>query len=140
MTERTCRACGSSITDIVELVMHEGCDEILRAVDLTNSEQDTLLYVESCLVDPPSGSGFTHGDLDPARMNHEDQQNLKVFKAAGVLDVSEATHNPDDPRSDIIEVEEFTDAAWRLAHECRKLRAHRNVDRDIDIGTEPGDG
>ena len=49
MTDRTCRTCGSTIMDMVDLVMHE-CDEILSVPDMTSDEQETLLYVEERLV------------------------------------------------------------------------------------------
>lgn len=96
--------CGETISDIVELVMHE-CDGRLVVTSLSSRERSTLMYVESRVVD---GGGV----LEPERMNHEDYQNLKVFKAAGIL-----SFDGD------LQVTSFTDDAWDLAHDCRRYRA-----------------
>lgn len=119
MVERTCRTCGATIEDIVGLVQHD-CDEILAAPDLTRGEQSTLLYVEARLVDHG-------GDLAHEQMNHEDRQNLKPLQAAGLLRVED------------FRVEEFTDRAWDLVRDCRQMRAARSVERDINLGTVPGE-
>jgi len=119
MNLRECATCGDPIDGIVEVVTHE-CDEILRAQDLTSGEQDTLLYVEHRMVDH-------RGSLDHEQMNWEDQQNLKVFHAAGILEVEEFT------------VTEFSDRAWDLARDCRQMRAHRTLERDINLGEVPGE-
>lgn len=118
----TCRTCDDSVENIIELIEHE-CDQILLAEELTRQEQSTLLYLESRLVDQ-------RGKLDHEQMNYEDQQSLKLFRAAGLLDVEGVEH-----------ITEFTDKAWDLAAECRRLRAHRglNTDREINIGTIPGE-
>lgn len=122
----TCRTCDDGIANIVELAEH-GCEEILAAPTLSSTGQETLMYVEARLVDH-------RGVLDGEQMNHEDQQNLKLFQASGLLRV-EWSVTPDEYR-----VEEFTDAAWRLARECRQMRAARMIDRDMNLGDVPGDG
>jgi len=132
MTDRWCRTCGEGIPDILALVRHD-CEAILRAPDLSLREQDTLLYVEARVVDD-------EGILDMAQMNYEDDQSLKVFSAAGAVKVGGGRRNPDNPREDIRYVEQFTDAAWTLAGECRQLRAVRTIDRDISLGTMPSGG
>jgi hypothetical protein len=134
MPERTCRTCGESIEHIVALIDHD-CDEILSGRDLTRSEQDTLCYVESRVVDG-------HAELEEVRMNHEDHQNLKLFQAAGLLKTGEPVRasrdevdTPQAERNEMVTpVTEFTNEAWRLATECRQMRAARGIDRDIDLG------
>lgn len=100
----TCETCSDRIVDIVGLVMHT-CDKILGVDDLTSSEKDTLLYIESCCVD-------YDGQLEHERMNWEDQQNMKVFKAAGWLEEED------------FEVKTMNDRGWEVAHECRKERSN----------------
>jgi hypothetical protein len=139
MTERTCRTCGEKIEHIVGLIEH-GCDEILRVTGLTRSEQDTLLYVESRVVDG-------HAELEGVRMNHDDRNNLKLLQCAGVLKTGEMKRASRDSvqteqaeRNEVVTpVTEFTDEAWRLAHECRQMRAARCLnDEDVELGTTPG--
>lgn len=139
MTERTCRTCGEQIEHIVELIEH-GCDDILRATDLTRSEQDTLLYVESRVVDG-------HSELEEVRMNHDDRNNLKLFQCAGVLKTGEMKRAARDSvqteqavRNEMVTpVTEFVDGAWRLAHKCRQMRAARSLGgEDVELGTIPG--
>ncbi len=131
MTEEdgyVCKSCDEPLHDITEILGH-GCEPVpLKARSLTRRERNTLLYVEARLVDHG-------GKLDPAQMNYEDDQNLKVFVVAGLLEVSDAIRNPDNPREDIRMVESFTDEAWDLAGDCRQLRAIEDDRVDFPVGS-----
>ena len=100
----TCKSCSDRIEDIVELVMHP-CEEIIGVEDLTPSEKSTLLYIEVCCVD-------YDGELDHEKMNWEDQQNIKVFQAAGWLTVED------------FQVTEMNEVGWERAHECRREQSN----------------
>jgi len=113
-----CATCGEPL-NIIGILNHD-CDRILSAANITTGEQDTLLYVEARLVDH-------EGVLNLSQMNYHDQQNLKLFGAAGLLDVSEDRN----PYEEVMHVEEFTERAWELTTECRWLRAARNIDDDV---------
>lgn len=102
-----CKTCGEEL-DIVTIIGHD-CDEILEATELSRGERNTLMYIESRVVDHG-------GSLDHRQMNHEDMQNIKVFQALGMLDIYD------------FEVLDFTDRAFELTMECRKLRAAQNSD------------
>jgi len=141
MPERTCRTCCETIEHIVGLIEHE-CDEILRATNLTRSEQDTLLYVEARVVDG-------YAELEELRMNRDDRQNLKMFEVAGILSTGTMKRasrgNVEVEATEVDEmvmpVTKFTDEAWRLAHECRQMRAARCLnEEDVELGTIPGGG
>jgi len=126
-----CRTCGNGIADIVELIQH-GCDTVLTAPDLSSGERSTLMYIESRVVEH-------RGELDSQQMNYDDQSHIKLFTAAGLLEVDEPERNPDSPREHIEKVTRFTDDAWRLASECRQMRADSWMEeRDYDIGNPPG--
>jgi hypothetical protein len=113
-----CATCGESL-NIVGILRHD-CDRVLSAANITTGEQDTLLYVETRVVD--------HGGvLDLWQMNYDDQQHLKLFGAAGILDVAEDRN----PYEEAMCVEAFTERAWDLVGECRWLRAARNMDGDV---------
>ena len=123
----TCTTCGEAL-NIIGLVQH-GCSRVLSAETLSASEQNTLMHVEARLVDH-------RGVLDWAKMNFEDQQNLKLFRAAGLietepLDPAEVDHI--DPRrgAETMRVTTFTDAAWDLVRDCRQARAERMTDYDL---------
>lgn len=118
MVEYTCATCGDPVADIVEIVSHD-CPRVLRAEDLTRREQDTLLYVENCVVD-------NHGELGAEKMNYDDQQNMKLFRVDGLLETEQET----DYR-----VASFSDAAWDLARDCRQMRAARDCGEVVDVGT-----
>jgi hypothetical protein len=105
---KTCTTCGDNVENIVQLLEHD-CDRVLSAGNLTAAERDTLTYLESCVVDHD-------GKLDPQKMNVDDRNSLKTFKVAGILEV-------EDEIDGVMTVTEFTDAAWELAWECRRLRA-----------------
>lgn len=131
MTERTCRSCGGTITNIVEVMEHAtDCESVLRAEDLTMREERTLRYIEHRLVEH-------EGRLDPEQMDHEDRNNFKFFGAAGILDVKHAagdTFRGTKGRLAMDLVTKFTDEAWRLAGECRRLRAQRRIeDAEHDV-------
>lgn len=124
-----CATCGDPL-NIIGVIQHaaDGCDPVLSASDLSQSERATLMYVESRVVD-------NSGELDPRQMNFEDQQNLKLFGAAGILDVQEPEVHHSDPRRDQIQVVEFTDAAWDLTRDCRQMRAAQHMDPET-VGLE----
>ena len=125
---RRCADCGELMEGIIDVMFHsQDCEPVLRAQDLTRSEQDTLLYVESRLVDHG-------GELDLEQMNGEDQQNLKLFQAAGLL---EATGEYTRSRR-TMQIERFTNAAWDLVRDCRQMRAARNVEDQVNVGFPPG--
>lgn len=113
-----CATCGEPL-NIIGILDHD-CDRILSAASIGPGEQGTLLYVEARVVD---GDGVLHLE----QMNYHDQQNLKLFRAAGLLDVSE----DGNPFEEVMHVEEFTERAWDLASECRWLRAARSMDNDV---------
>lgn len=118
-----CASCGDSL-NIIGVIQHasDGCDPVLSASDLSQGERATLMYVESRVVD-------NSGELDPRQMNFEDQQNLKLFGAAGILDVKEPEVHHSDPRRDQMQVVKFTDAAWDLTRDCRQMRAAQHMDQ-----------
>lgn len=130
MTERECRTCGEQLANIVDLVTHD-CDAILHPTDLSRRERNTLMYVETRVVDHA-------GKLDPRSMNNEDYQNLKVFHAAEAIEYDEPEPAV-DPREERIQVTKFTDAAWRLASECRQMRAASWNDTEMNVGNVPGE-
>lgn len=115
-----CATCEKWIRDIVMLIDHAAtdCDHIIPADALSSNEKSTLLYIEARIVD---GQAV----LNSSQMNYEDQQNIKLFAAAGLLDVQEKEPPVGEPQ---LEVVEFSDAAWDLAAECRKLRGQKNLD------------
>lgn len=122
-----CATCGDPL-NIIGIIEHD-CDQILDAADLSQSERSTLMYVESCLVDQA-------GELDLEQMNYHDQQNLKLFGAAGILDVEETQPMLDHGGMEVVK---FTDAAWDLARESRQMRAAQHIDDPrVDIGEVPG--
>lgn len=128
----TCKTCGDSINDILELVEHD-CDAILRAQDLSQNERATLLYIESRVVDE-------RGQLDPEKMNWEDRQNIKLFTAAGTIEVAEdegEVYESGAPpiRKDRVDV--FTDEAWEVAKNARKMKAADWIDHNVDLGNVP---
>ena len=125
-----CATCGEGL-NIIGVMQHaEGCEQVLEASDLSQSERATLMYVESRLVDQG-------GELDLEQMNYHDQQNLKLFGAAGILDVEET---PPMVNHGGMEVVKFTDAAWDLARDCRQMRAAQHIDDPrVEIGDVPGD-
>lgn len=111
-----CTTCDGTVENVMELMEHD-CDEILSGEVLSSSERSTLLYIESRLVD-------NRGTLDLEQMNYEDRNNIKLFAAAGLLDVKEDLTKPREPSMDVVR---FTDEAWDLAAQCRKLRGKDNV-------------
>lgn len=111
-----CATCKKWMKDIVALIDHE-CDEIIPAEALSSSERSTLLYIESRIVD-------SQGTLDPEQMNYEDQGNIKLFAAAGLLDVEQTF---DEMANPVTRVAKFTDEAWGLAADCRRLRGRKHV-------------
>lgn len=121
-----CATCGDPL-NIIGIMQHD-CERVLSAESLSQSERSTLMYVEARVVD-------NSGELDPRQMNFEDQQNLKIFAAADILDVHEPEVHHADPREDLIRVVKFTDAAWDLARDCRQMRAAQHIDTDeVDLG------
>lgn len=120
-----CATCGEGL-NIIGILQHD-CDTILGAESLTNGERNTLMYVEQRVVDH-------EGELDLKQMNYHDQQNLKLFGAAGILDAEESGI----PHEETMQVVEFTDRAWDLVRDCRQMRAAQRMDPEA-IGLE-GDG
>lgn len=118
MTDGTyeCATCGDTV-DIVAIVSHD-CERVLCAEELSRRERNTLLYVESEVVDGGAR-------LDSAKMNHEDHQNLKVFRAAGLVETEPSNGQP--VHEVLLNVTKFTDAAWDMAGECRRLRGVENL-------------
>lgn len=123
--EYTCTTCGDPL-NIIGLMQHD-CEEVLSAADLSQGERSTLLYVESRLVEHG-------GELDLEQMNYHDKQNLKLFGAAGVLDVKE--RHPAVNHGGM-EVVEFTDRAWDLVRDSRQIRAAQHMDESVEIGNVP---
>lgn len=119
----TCASCEKLLTDIVAILDHEGCDPMFDAADLSRRERNTIMYVESRVVD-------NRGILDPEQMDVDDFANLKLFHAARVIE--------GDTTDRGIEITKFTDQAWTLARDCRKMRADDWIDRDVDLGDVPG--
>lgn len=116
-----CATCGEPL-NIIGVMQHaDQCDRVLSAESLSASERSTLMYVEARVVD-------NQGELDPRQMNFEDQQNLKIFAAADILDVDEPERHHSDPRKDLMRVVKFTDAAWDLTRDCRQIRAAQHMD------------
>lgn len=127
-----CEPCGENIGNIVGILQH-GCSPVRLAADsITRRERSTLIYVEGCVVDHG-------GKLSLARMNMDDYQNLKIFAAAGLLEVGDARPDPDNPGEDIRQVERFSSAAWDLVRDCRKIRAMHDDRVDFDVVIDPED-
>lgn len=124
----TCTTCGDPL-NIIGIIDHD-CDQILGAADLSPGERNTLMYVEHRLVDHG-------GELDLEQMNYDDQQNLKLFGAAGILDVEETPPMVDHGGMEVVK---FTDRAWDLARDSRQMRAAQHIeDPAVEIGDIPGD-
>lgn len=128
---RSCATCGEPL-NIIGVMQHaETCERVLEASELSRSERNTLMYVETRVVDH-------RGELDPRQMNYEDQQNLKLFGAAGILDVDEPEVHHSDPREDLIQVVKFTQEAWDIVRDSRKMRAAQDMDPEA-VGLDGGD-
>lgn len=112
-----CESCDKWIRDIVMLIDHD-CEHIIPADALSKQEKSTLLYIEARIVDG-------RAVLNSSQMNYEDQQSIKLFAAAELLDVQEKEPPVGEPQQEVVK---FTDAAWDLAAECRKLRGQKNLD------------
>lgn len=130
-----CEACGESIAGIVEIIQH-GCSPVrLSASSLSRRERNTLLYIENRVVDHG-------GKLDTAQMNHEDHQNIKLFEAAGLLNVADAesghpnTPGARDPNAVFKQVGYFSDEAWDLNRDCRQMRAMQDSRVNFAVGDE----
>jgi hypothetical protein len=133
-----CTNCEERLNSIVEVIQHD-CDPVpLDARTLAPGFRGLLMYIESCVVDEG-------GMLDCEKMNHEDISNLKLFQAAGLVEVSEPTH-PDHmvgvrvgrtvrPEDRFRKVESFADEAWDVAAACRKLRAINSDRVDFPVGS-----
>lgn len=122
-----CDACAESLSGILEIIQHD-CDPVpLTAESLSDGERDTLMYVETRVVDHG-------GKLSGEQMNYADHQTLKLFTAAGLVEVGEARRSPDDPRENIRQVERFADEAWTIVRDSRQMRAaSRN---DFPVGAD----
>lgn len=117
-----CESCGESLRGIVEIIQHD-CDPVeFSAESLSRKERNTLMYIENRVVDHG-------GKLDTAQMNYEDHQNIKLFKAAGLLDVAEPkldpgkARGPHDVEASVEQVGFFTDEAWDIVRDSRQMRA-----------------
>ena len=119
-----CATCGKML-DIIGIIKHDGCDPVLEASGLSRSERNTLMYVETRVVDHG-------GELDLEQMNYDDQQNLKLFGAAGILDVEERHPAVDHGGMEVVQ---FTDRAWDLARDSRRMRAAQDMDPET-VGLE----
>lgn len=126
--------CGEHLHDIIGIVQHlSDCSPVrLTAESLSRKERNTLMYVEGRVVDHG-------GKLALSQMNYVDQQNLKVFKAAGLLELGPKTRDvhddgPADPKADIQEVELFADAAWDIVRDARQIRASEDDRVDFSVG------
>jgi len=126
--EYTCTTCGDPL-NIIGLMQHD-CEEVLSAADLSQGERSTLMYVEARLVDQG-------GELDLEQMNYHDQQNLKLFGAAGILDVTERHLSVNHGGMEVVK---FTDRGWDLVRDSRQIRAAQHVDESVDIGDVPEEG
>lgn len=115
----TCYTCGENLADITYIVNHRECPRVLRARDLTQREQNTLLYIGVRVVDHG-------GELLSEQMNHDDRNAMKLFVAARTLEVE-----------DFQQITAFPDEAWDLERDCRQLRAIRRDDDGLDVGTPP---
>lgn len=122
-----CTTCGDSL-NIIGILSHD-CERILSADTLSRKERNTLMYIESRVVDHG-------GELDLAQMNHVDHQNIKIFRAAGILDVSENL-NPHLQKEEMT-VEMFSNAAWDIVRDSRQLRAAQRMEPET-VGLEEAD-
>jgi len=125
-----CVTCGEPL-NIVGMVEHD-CEEILSVGMLRRSEQATLMHVETRVVD-------YEGVLDWEKMNYEDQQNLTLFTAVGLLETGGRQQSDQDASSVTQQVVTFTDRAFDLARDCRQARAQRMIDHDLNT-PEDDDG
>jgi len=128
--EYKCATCGEML-NMIGIIQHE-CERVLSPETLNPSEQETLLYIELCLVDH-------EGKLDSAKMNYRDDQNLKLFAAAGLLHTEPIPFDEVDPAehqkrtgAETRRVSCFTDRAFELAMACRQARAKRMIEYDVD--------
>ena len=130
--EYVCATCGDPL-NIIGIIQHaETCEQVLDASVLSRKERNTLMYIETRVVDHG-------GELDPRQMNYEDQQNIKLFGAAGILDVAEPEVHHSDPRRDQMQVVKFTDQAWDLVRDSRQMRAAQDMDPEA-VGLPPEGG
>jgi hypothetical protein len=124
-----CETCEERLDTILDIVRHD-CEPVkLAAESLSQREQNTLLYVEARIVD-------NGGKLSLAQMNHEDQQNLKLMRAAGLLEFGEQKRDPDNPRDDVQFIESFSDEAFDIVRDCRQLRAYNDSRVDFPVGVD----
>lgn len=124
-----CESCDEHLGGIIGIVEHlTECDPVrLSAESLSRKERNTLLYIESRLVDHA-------GKLAGSQMNYEDRQNLKVFRAAGLLEVSDPMPEPGNAKENTQQVESFTDEAFDLVRDCRQLRVVNDERVDFPVG------
>lgn len=114
-----CVTCGEPVEDIIQIVKHD-CDRIVSADQLSSIQKNLLLYIESQLVD-------NRGKLSAEKMNHDDFQELKVFQALDLLDIEHGELQEQKGEAWTHKVIQFSDDAWKLAHDVRKARGEKHV-------------
>ena len=98
-------------------------------ITLTTREMNTLLYLESCLVDQ-------NGRLEAIRMNEEDWAVIEKMKDH--ITVIRGMSPMVDGRHFTHRVTRFDQTAWEMTHQERQVRAMRTIRRyweeDLDVG------
>lgn len=95
-------------------------------MNLTNDEKNTLLYLETCMVD-------ANHFAEQRRMNDDDFKAIEKLKIRGLIDfgripskVIQSVHRK-NPHIQYTHWVRFTDQAWQLAHVARRERAARSI-------------
>ena len=81
---------------------------MIKRYEMDRDETSLLLYMEACLVD-------NRGKMNNTKLNDEDRLNMNHWRQLGFVKTSGLWV-------------EFTEEAWRLAHQLRRERAERHVD------------
>lgn len=93
--------------------------------EITKDETNTLLYLETCLVDH-------RGFIQPIKMNKDDWIHMEKWKAEGLMDYGRRNHE-EIMKSGIVRGGarthwiRFSDILYNLAHQKRQERAERNT-------------
>ena len=93
---------------------------------LSKDEESILLYLETCLVD-------NNGRMEEKRMKEVDFRIMETWKMAGLIDYSRLPFKEIEKLRKMTSSREythwvlFTDKAWELAHQHRKIKSERMI-------------
>jgi len=86
---------------------------------LSKDEISLLLYLETCLVDQ-------NGRVSSKHMNTDDKEIAKKWNDEGFIKYGRIKMADIYLGSDRVHYVNFTDEAWKLAHQYRKIRGEKN--------------